>query len=161
MATSMFQGFKIKGIDEDRLPPEEERRRRGRYINGQEVVEQPRYTVYILLEPIRSSDDSLLPNIDSETKGIWGRDFNRLMANSFIHWYNEHWKGWHPDEGDEPPSIRLIYRDNDDCGEICAYKTYCEEVKEWLSRSRGSEDELRKLEGYVKMANQNTLRKQG
>ena len=54
MAT-IFQGFRIKGIDEKRVPDPKDA---GTYRVGSDGINFQRYTVYLILEPIKDSDTS-------------------------------------------------------------------------------------------------------
>jgi hypothetical protein len=150
MATSVFRGFKIKGIDKNRLPSKEERNRRPKASTEPNAF---RYPVYVLLEPIRNSDDDPLPKICSKIRRIWREEFNR-EAEQLV---REHEKE-HPCRHPDLPSIRLTYYDDGDCGEIRIYNTYLEEVKELISEPSRF-NEIRKLRPLVEWVNKKTLRK--
>ncbi len=65
MATSVFAGYLIKGIDETRCPKEY------KLSKGEEGNS---YTVYLRLEPIETNSDvyDVPPGIDSELRTFWG-----------------------------------------------------------------------------------------
>ena len=66
MATPVFAGYLIKGIDEARCP---------KAYNLSEGEDGNSYTVYVLLEPFKTEEGSvydLPPNIDSELQQFWG-----------------------------------------------------------------------------------------
>ena len=157
MATSVFKGFKIKGRDDTRLPPGEKRGVRARYNSaGVEIVEHLRYTVYILLEPIRYSDDNPLPNIDSEIRRIW-KQFLNEGSRQLVRYHQENKQRREP-ENPDLPTIRLNYYDDGVYGEIRVGNTHLEEVEELMNEPRNSEESVRKLKPLVEWINQKTLR---
>ena len=74
MAT-IFQGFRIKGIDEKRVPDPKDA---GTYRVGSDGINFQHYTVYLILEPIKDSDEDQAPNIDSDIREIWSEFFREL-----------------------------------------------------------------------------------
>ena len=152
MATSMFQGFKIKGIDKDRLPPKEERDRQPKADTEPDAF---RYPVHVLLEPIRNSDDDPPPNIDSDIRRIWGSFFSK-GKESLEREHKAEKKKWSPSIS-YLRFIRLEYHDGGDCGEIHIANSYLEEVKELIGKST-PDNQLRKLKPLVAWVNQKTLR---
>ena len=159
MATSVFRGFKIKGIDEERLPPKAKREPRpiGPPYPGTNLTpfEYPRYTVFILLEPIRNSDDDPLPNIDSEIRRIWKQFFNE-GSRRLVHYHQENQQRRNPDDPDLP-SIGLTYYEVGDCGEIRIVNTHLQEVEELIEEPRDNEERLRKLKSLVEWVNKKYL----
>ena len=154
MATSMFHGFKIKGIDEGRLPPKEERDRQPKASTEPNAF---RYTVYVSLEPIRNSDDDPPPNIDSDIRRIWEKFFDE-ESRALERYHQEYLHKWHPDNDlDEIRRIGLTYYNDGDCGEIHIANSYLEEVKELMGKST-PDDQLRKLKPLVAVVNQKTLK---
>ena len=161
MATSVFRGFKIKGIDEERLPLEEERAPRpvrgGYRGRNMEVVEYPPYTVFILLESIRGSDDDPLPEIDSEIRRIWKKFFDE-GSRSLERYHQEYLHQWQPDNAlDEIRQIRLTYYDDGDCGQIRIVKTHLKEVEDLMNEPSGPEGHFRKLKPLLEWVNKKTL----
>ena len=155
METSVFRGFKIKGIDDTRLPPPDKMGMRQRYNSaGVEIGEHLRFNVYILLESIRKSDDDPLPNIDSEIRQIWKRFFNE-GSKALVRNHQEEQQRQTPGIPDLP-SIRLTYHDDSNCGKICITNTYIEEVEELISEPNQS-NTLRNLKSLVEWVNKNTL----
>ena len=156
MATSVFEGFKIKGIDDTRLPPLGKRGMRARYNStGDEIVEHLRYTVYILLEPIRYTDDNPLPNVDSKIRQIWKGFFNE-GSRQLVNYHQEEEQRRNPGDPDLP-LIRVTYYGNGDCGEIRIYNTHLQEVEELMSEPNRFNN-MRKLKPLVEWVNQKTLR---
>ena len=141
MATT-FRGFRIKGIDEERIP---DPREAGGYWAMPDDFIDDRYTVYLLLEPIRDSNENQNLNIDSNIKSLWGEFFTEL-AEKWIDHFKRNWQeGTH---AEDMPSIQLKYCDNGDYGEIRMDETYFEEVGRW---SRSLKYDL------VAVANEQTL----
>ena len=155
METSVFRGFKTKGIDDTRLPPPDKMGMRQRYNSGGvEIGEHLRFTVYILLEPIRKSDDDPLPNIDSEIRRIWKRFFNE-GSKALVRYHQEEQQRQTPGIPDLP-SIGLTYYDDGNCGEIRITNTYIGEVEELISEPNQS-NTLRNLKSLVEWVNKKTL----
>ena len=156
MAT--FRGFKIKVIDEERLPSPESRlpRQIGPPYPGTNLApaDYPRHCVFIFLEPIRESDDDPLPNIDPEIRRIWKRNFNE-GSKALVRNHQEEQQRQTPDVPDLP-SIRLTYHDDSNCGEICITNTYIGEVEALISEPNQF-DTFRNLKLLVEWVNKNTL----
>ena len=151
METSVFRGFKTKGIDDIRLPPPDKKGMRQRHNSAGELL---RFTVHILLEPIRKSDDDPLPNIDSEIRRIWKRFFNE-GSKALVRYHKEEQQRQTPGIPDLP-SIGLTYYDDGNCGEIRITNTYIGEVEELISEPNQF-DTLRNLKSLVGWVNKNTL----
>ena len=127
--TTTFQGFRIQGIDEERVP---DPREAGTYRVGSDGINPQRYTVYLILEPLKDSDEDQIPNIDSNIRRLWGEDFAEL-AEKWIDRFETRWQEMYQGMPDVP-SIGLEYCDNGDYGEIRIDETHFEEV-EHLSES--------------------------
>ena len=158
MATSEFRGFKIKGIDEERLPSPESMlpRQIGPPYPGTNLApaDYPRHTVFILLEPITNSDNDLPFNIDSDIRRIWERFFNE-GSKQMVHYHQEEKQRWNPDDTDLP-SIGLTYYDDGNCGEICITNTHIREVEELISEPNQF-NTFRNLKSFVEWVNKKSL----
>ena len=128
MAT-IFQGFRIKGIDEKRVPDPKDA---GTYRVGSDGINFQHYTVYLILEPIKDSDEDQAPNIDSDIREIWS-EFFRELAEKWIERFETRWQEMYRGMQDVP-AIGLEYCDNGEYGEIRIDETHFEEV-EHLSES--------------------------
>ena len=102
MATLEFKGYRIKGIDTNRLP---------KLRNNQKP-----YTVYLPLKPICA-------DTEPEIKEFWGRCFNELVKP---------WTNFKMFDGEREvlsllPRLRHVH--DGDCGEIHARKTNLYAIK--------------------------------
>ena len=129
--TTTFQGFKIKGIDEERIPDPSEA---GTYPVGSNGINFQRYTVYLILEPIKDSDEDQDPNIDSDIMRLWSESFTEL-AEKWIDRFETRWQEMYRGMQDVP-LIGLEYCDNGDYGEIRIDETHFEEVEKWSESLR-------------------------
>ncbi len=114
MAILDFKGYRIKGIDEKRLP---------KLRNDQEP-----YTVYLPLEPICT-------DTEPELKEFWGRCFNELVKS---------WTNFKVFDGErEVLSLlpRLRYVHDGGCGEIHARETNLYAIKHLWTRLNNFVDE--------------------
>ena len=130
MTTSTFEGFQIKGIDEERIP---DPREAGLHYVSSQTVDFRRYTVYLILEPVAGSDDAAPASIDSGVREIWGQFFNEVRFE-WLKAYEDWWKDAYPEM--PLPDISLEYCDNGNCGEICVQQTHLDEIEEWHQNLR-------------------------
>lgn len=137
-----FRGFRIKGIDEERVP--DPREAQVHQVAVDDFI-YDRYTVYLVLEPIRDPDENQDLNIDSNIKTLWGEFFTKL-AEKWIDRFKRDWDEW--PQAEDMPLIQLKYCDNGDYGEIHIEETYFEEVETW---NRSLKNDL------VAVANEQTL----
>lgn len=137
-----FKGFQIKGIDEERIP---DPREAGTYPVGSSDINFRRYSVYLILEPIRDSGEDQIPSIDSNIRQIWG-DFFTDLAEKWTNRFRSNWQEWR--KGQDIPSVSLKYCDNGDYGKICMEETHFDEVEQWsdsLKRELVAETNIRTL----------------
>lgn len=157
MATSVFRGFKIKGIDEKLLPSEEERAPlpvRGGYRDRNiTVVEFPRHKVFILLEPVRNSDDTSSFNIDSDIMEIWLRHFNN-GAGQLEYYHLKEVQQRTP--GNPVKSIDVIGYSLGNNVRICVTNTHVKEVEELISEPT-QDNSIRRLKSLIEYVNYKTL----
>ena len=125
--TTTFQGFRIKGIDEERIP---DPREAGTSRVGSSSIKFQRYIVYLILEPKKDSDEDQAPNIDSEIRRLWGEFFTEL-AEKWIDRFEAGWQGM-----DDIPEIGLEYCENGKNGEIRIDDTHFKEVEQWSESFR-------------------------
>ncbi len=138
-----FKGFQIKGIDEKRVP---DPREAGAYRVGSHGVNFQHYTVYLILEPIKDSEEDQAIEVGSDIRRIWGECFTNL-AEKRIDGLRVKWQERCP----RMPgilSMRLEYCDNGDYGEIRIVETHFEEVEDIseISRELIAETNRRTLE---------------
>ena len=104
MATSVFEGFQIKEINEERIP------------NLDENLQEPEtYTVYLTLEPVGNSDLGAPPKTGVEIRQFWRKSFTKI---------------WERDLGSNPESLPLIkYSDDNNHGKLRTQSTNLETIK--------------------------------
>ena len=125
---------------------------------GSSGINFQRYTVYLILEPIKNSDEDQNPNIDSDIMRLWGEFFTEL-AKQWINHFRSRWEERYGGVQDVP-SIGLKHCDNGQYGEIRIDETHFEEIENWsksLRRDLVAETNKRTLES---LAEREILKKQ-
>lgn len=109
MKEKAFTGYRIKGIDGDRVPKE--------YDPSQS------YTVYILLETVEDDDWCVTPSINSDLKRIWIEHFNQLASDKVKEHKNT------VDSSAHPSGIEYYKDEEYEAFKVCG--TNFEVVKRW------------------------------
>lgn len=110
MKEKAFTGYRIKGIDGDRVPKEYDPSRS--------------YTVYILLEAVEDDDWCVTPSINSDLKKIWIEHFNQLASDRVEQYKNG------PESSAYPLSGIKYYKDEEyEALKVCG--TNFEVIRRW------------------------------